>query len=297
MIGISAIVATYRRKDELRKLLDSIIENNCPHLEIIIVDQNTDNLIDKLIAYYVLKLDITHLKISVPNQSAARNLGATKAKYGIICFPDDDCWFEGNALNKVSYHFKTHASTDLLVINWKQNITKYYDSCFLTKKEIFSFRSVGYVTYVLFFKRDVFSSLGGFIESIGLGQYIGGGEDTEITFRAADKDLVIYYDSSIAVNHKYTNINDRSLFSIRTRERAMGYLYKKYKLPYLIILRGFIAPLIHMLLTLNPKKWRAYYNIFLARIEGYTYAKRTEQLINEKAAIGKLVLARNELMS
>jgi glycosyltransferase involved in cell wall biosynthesis len=297
MTGISAIVATYRRKTELKRLLDSIIENNCPHLELIIVDQNTDNLIDKLVADYSVKLDITHIKVTVANQSMARNIGAEKAKYSTLCFPDDDCWFESNALNKVSSHFQIRPSTDLLVINWKQNIINYHESSFLTKKEIFSFRSVGYVTYVLFFKKEAFISLGGFIENMGLGQYIGGGEDTEITFRAADSAFAIYYDSSIDVNHKYTNIYDRALSSIRTRERGMGYLYGKYNLPYFIKIRGFIAPLVHMILSLDPKKWKAYYNIFMARLEGYMYVKKTEDIKKEKTDIRKLILARNELMT
>jgi glycosyltransferase involved in cell wall biosynthesis len=273
MTGISAVIATYKRKDELKKLLDSLIVNNCPHLEVIIADQNRDNLIDTLLSEYSSLLDIKHLKLSLANQSKARNIGANNAKYDIICFPDDDCWFEDNALNRVLYHFQNFSHTDLLVINWKQNAIKHKDQVSLTKNEIFSFRSVGYVTYVLFFKKEAFLLLGGFVEDMGLGQYIGGGEDTEITFRAANNDLQIFYDSSIEVNHKYTAIHKRAIEAIRSRERAMGFLYAMYKVPYYVIIRGFIAPLIHML-SLNPKRWKEYYNMFLARIEGYIYARR-----------------------
>jgi glycosyltransferase involved in cell wall biosynthesis len=273
MTGISAVIATYRRKDELRRLLDSLIVNNCPQLEVIIADQNRDNLIDTLVSEYSEFLNIKHLKLSLANQSRARNIGASNAQYDIVCFPDDDCWFEDNALNRVLYHFQNFSDTDLLVINWKQNAIKHKDQVSLTKDEIFSFRSVGYVTYVLFFNKEAFLKLDGFVEDMGLGQYIGGGEDTEITFRAANNGLNIFYDSSIEVNHKYTEIHKRAIEAIRSRERAMGFLYAMYKVPYYVIVRGFIAPLVHML-SLNPKRWKEYYNMFLARIEGYIYAKR-----------------------
>jgi|GEM_PF-2143933 len=296
MIGISAVVATYRRKDELKRLLDSIIENNCPHLEVILADQNTDNLIDELVADYSTRLEINHLKITGANQSRARNIGAARAKYDIVCFPDDDCWFGNNALNKVCYLFQTQPETDLLVINWNQNPVKHSDA-YLTKKEIFSFRSVGYVTYVLFFDKESFTYLGGFVENMGLGRYIGGGEDTEITFRAANNGLSIYYDSSIDVNHKYTDIKNRELPAIRSRERAMGFLFAMYSIPYYIVFRGFIAPLLHMV-SFNPKRWKEYYNIFLARVEGYVYAKRKETFLRkEKRDIRELMFARNDFMT
>lgn len=279
MTGISAVVATYKRSAELKRLFDSLLVNKCPQLEVIIVDQNQDGLIDGLIIEYNSLLDIQHIKMNYANQSKARNIGAAKAKYDILCFPDDDCWFNENALNGVNKHFDTHPNTDLLVINWQQNPRQPDNSSYLTSKEIFSFRSVGYVTYVLFFKTTSFRQVGGFNENMGLGQYIGGGEDTEITFRLAENGRKIYYDKEIGVNHKHTNITNRDLSSIRSRERAMGFLYALYKIPGYIIGRGFISPIIRMFTNLGSGNMRSkYYNIFLARVEGYKYCKKLKDL-------------------
>ena len=38
MKGISAVVATYRRKDELGRLFDSVISNQLQQIEMIVVD-------------------------------------------------------------------------------------------------------------------------------------------------------------------------------------------------------------------------------------------------------------------
>jgi glycosyltransferase involved in cell wall biosynthesis len=276
MTGISAVVATYRRSTELKRLLDSLLKQHLVVFELIVVDQNTDGLIDNLIAEYSSLLSIRHLKMKDANQSKARNYGAKHATYPVVCFPDDDCWFESDALTKVHTHFQNNSSTDLLIINWKQNPHTHSNSTHLTHKEIFSFRSVGYVTYVLFFKKEMFERLGGFIENIGIGQYIGGGEDSELTFRAAQQKLSIYYDASILVYHHYIPINSRDLPVIRARQRGMGMVYAKFDIPRFVIVRGMTAPLWRMVTAGSVKKSKEYYNIFRGRIEGFVHTLKSK---------------------
>ncbi len=271
MNGISAVVATYRRKDELVRLFDSVIRNNIQNLELLIVDQNQDGLLDELLDSYKGQLDIVHIKQEEPNQSKARNLGASKAKYPIICFPDDDCWFENDSLIKVQQFFGNKPSTDLLIINWKQNPYIHNNSFNLTIRQLFTFKAVGYVTYVLFFNKGVFQKLGGFLETIGIGKYIGGGEDSELTFRAADQNMNIYYDADIAVNHKYIPITTRDTDTIRARQRAMGLMYAKYKVPTHVVFKGLAAPLIKAAFCMNRQKAKEFYNMFLGRKEGLLY--------------------------
>jgi glycosyltransferase involved in cell wall biosynthesis len=280
MKGISAVIATYKRRDELVRLFDSMAKNNISELEAIVVDQNQDGLLDDIIEQYSKKLNIRHLKMTEANQSKARNYGASQAKFPIICFPDDDCWFEEDSLTKVQEFFNQNASTDLLVINWKQNPVVHTGSFSLTKKEIFSFRAVGYVTYVLFFNQGVFNRLGGFMETIGIGQYIGGGEDSELTFRAAHQNLKIYYGADIAVNHKYIPILSRDLNTIRARQRAMGLMYAKYEVPKFVVFKGLTAPLFKMAFCMSKRKAMEYYNMFLGRKEGFVYG------LKNRAAIG-----------
>lgn len=272
MIGISAIIATYKRETQLKQLFDSFVSNNCSGLEVIVVDQNKDNLIDALIAEYKSVLNITHLKIEVANQSYARNYGASYARHSLICFPDDDCWFDNDSINKILEHFQYNATTDLLIINWRQSPVASSQSMALSKKDIFSYKApTNYATYVMFFKTEVFFRLGCFIETIGLGRYIGGGEDTELIFRTAKNGFKIYYEGSIYVNHKYTDSTERDLKSIRARQRGTGFVYSRFKLSRFVILRGFFAPFLKMIFSMNLRKSQVHYNIFMARMEGFMY--------------------------
>ena len=201
--GLSAIIATINRTDELRRLFKTFVLNECQFLEVIVVDQNCNNLIDHLIEEFSGSFEIVHIKLKEPNQSAARNLGATRAKYPILCFPDDDCWFEKNTITNILGYFGNNPNTDLLILNWSQNPLKSSISMYLSKKIICSFKApIGYNTYSLVYKKDTFLKLGGFKKSIGLGKYIGGGEDSELIFRTSLKGYEIFHDHTLIVNHK-----------------------------------------------------------------------------------------------
>ncbi|RYY85030.1 MAG: glycosyltransferase [Chitinophagaceae bacterium] len=286
MKGISAVIATYQRRNQLKALLSSIVDNSIEHFEAIIADQNTDGLIYDIIEEYRKKLDITHLKIAEANQSKARNIGAEAAKYPILCFPDDDCWYEPDTLRKVIAHFDDPATnTDLLIINWRQHPIKPAESTTIRRSDLFSFRSAGYATITLYFKTSVFRQLGGFLETIGIGRYIGGGEDSELTFRAMSRNCRLYYRKEIGVNHLYNPIVTRDLSVIRTRQRAMGYLYVRYHVPYWVVLRGIVAPMVKMLCALSGVKRKQFYNMCCARVEGLVYGlKEKDNRLSKRIA-------------
>ncbi|RYY98539.1 MAG: glycosyltransferase family 2 protein [Chitinophagaceae bacterium] len=272
--GISAVVATYKRKKELRRLFDSILAYPLKELELIIVDQNRDGLLDDLIAEFAPLLTLRHIKMEEANQSKARNLGAQAARYDVLCFPDDDCWFDPGALNAVQRHFEGAKAADLLIINWVQCPITHRVSRAVTQKELFSFRSVGYVTYVQFYRRPVFHQLGGFLEDVGIGQFIGGGEDSELTFRAMQRGFRIYYDADIRVNHYYIPVLTRQADVIRARQRGMGMVYAAYDIPYYVIFKGMVSPLVKMVLTLDRKRSGDFFNMFRGRLEGFVHTMR-----------------------
>ncbi|RYZ16960.1 MAG: glycosyltransferase family 2 protein [Chitinophagaceae bacterium] len=274
MNGISAVVATYRRKDELRRLFNSILLQPPTLFELIIVDQNRDGLLDDLLEEYSTRLPIVHLRMEEANQSKARNLGARAARFDVLCFPDDDCWFEPGALKGAQLHFERQPETELLIINWVQNPYPHDLSGVLNRREVFSFRSVGYVTYVQVYKRSAFEELGGFLDNVGIGQFIGGGEDSELTFRAMQRGMRVYYEAGIRVNHNYIPVQTRSHEVIRARQRGMGMVYAVYDVPYFVILRGMMAPLLKMMITLDRKKSGEFYNIFRGRLEGFVHTLR-----------------------
>src|SRR5690606_4872682 len=142
---------------------------------------------------------------------------------------------------------------------------------------------IGYNTYSLVYKKDSFLKLGGFKTTIGLGKYIGGGEDSELIFRTSLKGYQIFHDHSIIVNHKYSPTFSRDVSSIRSRERGTGFIYYHHKLPRFIILKGLLSPSLKMLTSFNTKKIICYYNVFAARLEGISYAMKYKNIIKKNS--------------
>ncbi len=278
---ISAVVATLNRTAELQRLFESVLSNGKVDLELIIVDQNRNFLIDTLIAEYNTRLNILHVKMEEANQSKARNYGASLAKGSVLCFPDDDCWFEKDSIKKVSEYFGTPTAADLLIIHWKQNPVQGIPSGKLSPRFIYSFKAVGYATYVMFFKREKYEALGGFMQTIGIGKYIGGGEDSELLFRAAKEKFSIRYDSEIDVNHIYIPVYNRDLPIIRARQRAMGLMYYRYPVSPFVIFKGMLSPFIKMITAARPEK-KKHYNAGVGRVQGFLHGFTNSKLLFKK---------------
>ncbi|MGC4034408.1 MAG: glycosyltransferase family A protein [Chitinophagaceae bacterium] len=272
MSGLSAVIATYNRKDELKRLFDSAIANQLKPLELIVVDQNDNGLIDDLIRSYQDRLDIIHLKYAERQNSKARNFGAEKAKYPIICFPDDDCWYDEKSLHQVLNYFAVNPAAELLIIRWNQNPHFELNSLSLSFKTIATFKApIGYAAITLFMKKEVFMAVKGFDATFGIGSYIGGGEDTDLIFKISSAGKSVYYDHTIGVNHLYNPSRNNSVAIIRSRQRGIGLLYSKYKLSPIVIIRGMLSPLVKILFSFKSDSIKQSYNMLAGRLEGYFY--------------------------
>lgn len=113
-IKISLILCTVNRKVEVIEFIKSLIKQNYKNFELIIVDQNSDNRIPKIVQQYDKLINILHVK-SVIGLSKARNIGLGHASGSIVAFPDDDCTYTENLLDNVVSYFSNNASVDFLL--------------------------------------------------------------------------------------------------------------------------------------------------------------------------------------
>jgi hypothetical protein len=109
-IQFSVVIPLFNKEKSVIKTLDSIVQQRCPALEIIVVDDgSTDNSVNQ-----VLALDIPNLRIvKQANQgvSVARNTGVGYAKSEFVAFIDaDDHWspFFLEEMRKLIKRFPEH---------------------------------------------------------------------------------------------------------------------------------------------------------------------------------------------
>nr|MBP7323737.1 glycosyltransferase family 2 protein [Deltaproteobacteria bacterium] len=87
---VSAIIPTYNRQHFLREAIESVLQQDYSHYELIIVDDgSTDATRDLVAAYPVAQ----YLHQKNQGVSAARNRGIAHARGSLITFLDsDDLW-------------------------------------------------------------------------------------------------------------------------------------------------------------------------------------------------------------
>ncbi|WP_457554026.1 glycosyltransferase family 2 protein [Desulfobacula sp.] len=88
---VSAILPTYNRAWTLENAIDSVLAQDYPNMELIVIDDGSDDNTPKLLEPY--KNQITVLYQENKGVSAARNLGIKKSKGEFIALLDsDDAW-------------------------------------------------------------------------------------------------------------------------------------------------------------------------------------------------------------
>jgi glycosyltransferase involved in cell wall biosynthesis len=116
MPRFSLIVPTAGRTTEFAELLTSIVAQNRNDVELIVVDQNDDDRITPLLQALPSSITVLHLRQETKSHPVGRNAGLDAASGEIIAFPDDDCWYPPDLLNRVDSWFQANSHYAVLAV-------------------------------------------------------------------------------------------------------------------------------------------------------------------------------------
>jgi glycosyltransferase involved in cell wall biosynthesis len=116
MPRFSLVIPTLGRTTEVAEVFASIVAQNRTDIEIIVVDQNDDDRLVAMVEDLARNLPVMHVRLKEKSLSMARNAGLDHATGQIIAFPDDDCWYPSNLLDKVDGWFKKNARYEVLAV-------------------------------------------------------------------------------------------------------------------------------------------------------------------------------------
>jgi glycosyltransferase involved in cell wall biosynthesis len=270
---ISLVLATYNRFDELTIFLNSLLHSMVV-FEVIIVDQNDILNLDSIISKYINKgLDIHHIKIKEKNLSNARNIGIANAKYDIIGFPDDDCFYEAETIKNIVNEFERQ-NADIIIGKWVEYEFKYSDHIkVISTRDILSFKSCPFSSISIFAKKNVLNTLNGFDTRLGVGQWYGSGEETDLIIRTTQKLSKIIFAPNVRVHHEYNKFSKSGIQKYKqtiSRSRGTGAVYSKNNLPIQVILRGLFSPLFKSLFCFSFSEILDNLCVFYGRVTGFT---------------------------
>lgn len=200
----SLILATVNRTQEIESFLGSLDAQTYNNFELIVVDQNGDDRLVALLRRFQKRLPILHL-YSDKGLSRARNVGLKHTTGDIIAFPDDDCLYPPDLLEKVARFFDEHPEWDGLT-------GRSVDANGLSSGGRWDKRMGGVnrynvwrrgISFTIFLRKKVVVTVGPFDEDLGVGAGTpwGSGEETDYLLRALEAGFRIFYDPDLRVVH------------------------------------------------------------------------------------------------
>jgi glycosyltransferase involved in cell wall biosynthesis len=211
---VSVIVPTRNRAGSLRQLLEALSAQVYPSdcLEVIVVDNsstdNTNDIVREAESWGLFP--VKYLCKQDDGPAASRNRGAEMATGEILAFTDSDCIPVPGWLRAGISAFEEGVA---LVCGPIEPVMLRRDEAFFSHQIYRVTREDGlYATANVFYRRNVFLELGGFIETMrtyAWGQPVGG-DDTEMGWRVKRAGYRSVFAAEAMVCHLSTPISARS---------------------------------------------------------------------------------------
>jgi glycosyltransferase involved in cell wall biosynthesis len=246
-VTFDLVVATVGRVDELGRLLDSLERQTHRDFRVLIVDQNEDERIEPLLTERTLRLH------APPGLSRARNEALQHLQGDVVAFPDDDCIYPEDLLERVASRLAERDGVAGREPWWTKGAVR------LTRDNLWN-RAI---SFTIFLRREVVERVGRFDERLGLPS--SSGEEIDYLIRAIDGGARIEYDPSLVVEHPRKRVDLRSV-GARDGE-SVGYLLRKHCYPPATVAHMLARPLAGA--AMHPRRAAFHLATFRGRLRGY----------------------------
>jgi GT2 family glycosyltransferase len=273
------VVATVDRTDDLAALLASLDAQTHRGFRVVVVDQNEDDRVEQVLDAHPT-LDVLRLR-SPRGLSRARNAALDSLTAELVGFPDDDCVYAPDLLERVARRFAVDSGLDGLsgrpvaadgrvAGRWpatRQAITP--DSVFHTAN-----------SHTIFLRRRLVERVGAFDPALGLGSDTpwSSGEEIDYLVRALAEGARIEYDPSLVVTHPVKPVTPDELVALGRREGgSIGYLVAANRYPAGTVLRLLLRPLVGslaLLVLLDTTRARFQLATLAGRLRGLAAGRR-----------------------
>jgi glycosyltransferase involved in cell wall biosynthesis len=253
-VTFDLVVASVDRVAELRRFLGSVERQTHGDLRVLLVDQNDDDRLAELRS----SLRIERLRSS-RGLARARNVALPRTEADLIAFPDDDCEYPPDLLERVAQRFAADPALDGLTGRADDSPRWKKDAARLTRDNLWN-RAI---SFTIFLRREIVERVGAFDETLGLPA--SSGEEIDYLIRALDAGARIEYDPTILVHHAQKQVD---LVAVGERDGAsIGYLLRKHRYPLRTVGRMLVRPAAGV--VLNPRRARFHLSTLRGRMRGY----------------------------
>lgn len=176
------------RRISARRAVESILGNNYPSFEVILVDQY-----DAPLAAGAFPNDprLQYVSSSTVGISAARNVGVQLARAGLIVHTDDDCEAPPDWLESIERVFTGNPGVDVMFGEVRAGktgpggfIPSYRVAAEVVVTGVHGKHRIEGIGACMAYRRELWQQLGGFDEALGAGSPLRSAEEVDFTVRA-----------------------------------------------------------------------------------------------------------------
>jgi glycosyltransferase involved in cell wall biosynthesis len=277
-VRYSILLATLDRTSELAQFLASLASQTWRDFELIIIDQNPDDRLRDLLAQYSPIFAIRRIR-SARGHSRGFNAGLAEVTGDIVAFPDDDCWYDADLLERVARKLSQHPEwsglTGREIVEAGFNCGGRWDAEPGRVSRANIWRRA--ITFSIFLRADAARKFL-FDESLGVGAGTpwGAGEETDYLLRMIESGHAIHYDPGIAIWHQGRSgpYTVQICSKARRYGMGMGRVLRKHRFSLATVGRQVARPAAGALLSLlsgDLAKARYHWSIFGGRAAGWLF--------------------------
>jgi len=224
---------------------ESLLGQGRDDAEAIVVDQNGDDRLGPTVARYAERMPLLWLRSNRANASHARNLGLSRARGGIVGFPDDDCVYLPGLLERVGALFADDRALQVVTGpaaspagglgsgRWRREAGP------ITPANAWT----SVIEFNLFLRRGTALALGGFDERLGAGTPFGSAEGNDLVLRAVSARHKAIYDPDLRVAHPDKRMTAAAAERARLYGTGLGFVLRRHRVPPSVWLPFFVRPL------------------------------------------------------
>ena len=209
---ISVVICTRNRGGGAANSVKSVLDNNFPALDLVVVDQSDDDNTQLSLAQFDSLRDFHYIRSSSVGLSAARNIGLEAACGDIVLMTDDDCLVPNSWVQEMSSAVEGSDFVGLVFGNVHAPVTEEgYSTPISIQTESFTVHglrtwraadgvNIG-IGASMAMRRSVVLSIGGFDSMLGAGARFHSAEDTDMSVRMLLRGYKVVRLSGASVEH------------------------------------------------------------------------------------------------
>ena len=207
---ITVVISTRNRGDDVVRAVETILSNNYPDYEVIIVDQSDDALTETSLHAFQGHPRLRYLKSATKGVSTGRNLGISTASSELIAITDDDCETRGDWLQELSAAFEVDGRIGVVfgnVLPDAHDPTAGFIPAYV-RREPFLARGVREkhkvegISACMGLRKSVWQRLSGFDQMLGAGAPFKSAAETDFAVRTLQAGYFVYETPRVAVTHR-----------------------------------------------------------------------------------------------